>query len=206
MLPANNSADQAIDRRGSRWNKSRLITDGLDDARCLRRVIRCEPEDDARYRYALEVALREGEGPRLAAVLKNPSRASVWRSDPTIGKLEAWARRHGFARVVCVNLFAYRSTTPAGLNGHPYAVIVGPENDTAIRAAVEGADLVAVGWGNPNGIAPEVYDRRVAEVLALLRSSRPHQVGLPTRAGYPRHALLWNGGCEAVRLAKSVSV
>ncbi len=206
MLPANNSADQAIDRRGSRWNKSRLITDGLDDARCLRRVIRCEPEDDARYRYALEVALREGEGPRLAAVLKNPSRASVWRSDPTIGKLEAWARRHGYARVVCVNLFAYRSTTPAGLNGHPYAVIVGPENDTAIRAAVEGADLVAVGWGNPNGIAPEVYDRRVAEVLALLRSSRPHQVGLPTRAGYPRHALLWNGGCEAGRLAKSVSV
>lgn len=171
-----------------------------------RRVIRCEPEDDARYRYVLEVALREGEGPRLAAVLKNPSRASAWRSDPTIGKLEAWARRHGFARVVCVNLFAYRATTPAGLNGHPYAVIVGPENDAAIRAAVDGADLVAVGWGNPNGIAPEVYDRRMAEVLELLRSSRPHCVGGPTRAGYPRHALLWNGGCEAAGLAKSVSV
>ena len=74
------------------------------------------------------------------------------------------------------------------------------------ETAVYCADLVAVGWGNPNGIAPEVYDRRVAEVLALLRSSRPHQVGPPTRAGYPRHALLWNGGCEAVRLAKSVSV
>lgn len=172
----------------------------------MRRVIRCEPENDTRYRYLLEVALRECGGPRLAAVLKNPSRASAWRSDPTIGKLEAWARRHGFARVVCVNLFAYRSTTPAGLNGHPYAVIVGPGNDTAIRAAVDGADLVAVGWGNPNGIAPEVYDRRVAEVMELLRSSRPHLVGPPTRAGYPRHALLWNGGCEAARLEKFARV
>lgn len=158
----------------------------------MRQVIRCAPKTYGRYRYLLEVRLAGGPGPRLLAVLKNPSTASDKRSDPTIGKAEAWARRRGFASLAVVNLFAWRSPHPEKLSGRPYRKIVGPDNDRHILAAADGAALIAAGWGNPNGIDPEVYARRIEEVLALLAPYPLHRIGPPTKAGQPRHALLWN--------------
>ena len=96
-----------------------------------------------------------------------------------------------------VNLFAWRSPHPGKLNALSYRKIVGPENDRHISAAAAGADLIVAGWGNPNGIDPEKYGRRIEEVLALLRPYRLHLIGAPTRVGHPRHALLWNGNPEA---------
>ncbi len=137
--------------------------------------------------------MKDAPGPRLAVVLKNPSTASEERSDPTIGKVEAWARRRGFASVAAVNLFAYRTPYARELARHPYRKIVGPENDRYIQAAAKGADLLVAAWGNPNGIEPGLYDRRAEEVLRLLQGFRTHAVGKLTRAGYPRHGLMWNG-------------
>jgi hypothetical protein len=164
----------------------------------VRRVVRCVPETYGTHRYLLEVRLREEtlKGPRLAVILKNPSTASAVKSDPTIGKVEAWARRRNFATLLYVNLFAVRSTHPAPLNAWDYAYAVGPENDFYIREAVAQADTVVVAWGNRNGIDPDRYDRRIREVLALLNGYRLQTVGEPTRQGYPRHGLLWNNEPE----------
>ncbi len=101
----------------------------------FREVRRCIPARYGRYRYLLDIALAEAPGPRLAVVLKNPSTASAERSDPTIGKAEAWARRRGFASLSVVNLFAWRSPHPENLNALSYRKIVGPENDRHILAA-----------------------------------------------------------------------
>ena len=54
------------------------------------------------YRYLLRVALSPlAPEPiphrRLTVIQKNPSLANAQRSDPTAGKVEAWARRSGFA-------------------------------------------------------------------------------------------------------------
>jgi hypothetical protein len=77
--------------------------------------------------------------------------------------------------------------------------MVGPDNDRYIRHALVGVDTIIAGWGNPNGIAPDLYTRRVAEVLALLPEVPVFVVGTLTRQGHPRHALLWNSGLELVR-------
>ncbi len=163
-----------------------------------RQVVRCVPEAYGTHRYLLEVCLRDAaeQGPRLAVILKNPSTASALKSDPTIGKIEAWARRRNFAALLYVNLFAVRSTQPAPLNDWDYAYTVGPENDFYIREAVARADTIVVAWGNSNGIDPARYDRRIREVLALLDGCRLQAVGEPTRQGYPRHGLLWNNEPE----------
>jgi hypothetical protein len=147
------------------------------------------------YRYLLEVRLvaEPALHPRLAVILKNPSTASATRSDPTVGKVEAWARRRGFATVVYVNLFARRATRPGMLRGMPYEAVVGPENDAWVQAAVAWADVTVAAWGNPNGIERTIYDRRIGEVLRLVEPTRPLVVGRPTRLGYPRHGLQWNG-------------
>jgi hypothetical protein len=163
-----------------------------------RQVVRCVPETYGTHRYLLEVKLsdRPALNPRLAVILKNPSTASAVKSDPTIGKVEAWARRRNFASLLYVNLFAVRSTQPAPLNDWDYAYTVGPENDYYIREAAAQADTVVVAWGNSNGIDPRRYDRRIREVLALLAGYRLQVVGQPTRRGYPRHGLLWNNEPE----------
>jgi hypothetical protein len=161
------------------------------------RAVRCVPRNPRIYRYLLEIRLLETPGPCLAVVLKNPSTASEKRSDPTIGKIEAWAKRREFASVAVVNLFAFRSPYPAELARRPYRRIVGPANDRYILATAQGADLVVAGWGEPNGIDPVLYDRRAGEVMRLLQSVQVHQVGNLTRAGYPRHGLVWNGPVES---------
>jgi hypothetical protein len=158
----------------------------------LRRVIRCLPKDSTQYRYWLEVKLAE-HGPTLVVILKNPSTADAERSDPTLGKVEAWARRRGYGTLIVVNLFARRSTKPAALNQCGYAAAVGPENDAFIRKAIRSANTVIVAWGNPNGIEREVYDRRAGEVMRLLRVREFGMVGGLTKRGYPRHGLRWNG-------------
>lgn len=162
----------------------------------MRYVVRCIPPKYETYRYVLEVALVPGcpaRAPRLTAILKNPSTASATGGDPTVGKVEAWARRQGFGAVTYVNLFALRATHPANLNAHAYDVAVGPANDAAILAAAAGADALVAAWGNPNGIRPAMYDRRIAEVLRLLQGRRLAVVGPLTTLGYPRHGLHWNG-------------
>ena len=162
----------------------------------VREVTECAPWAYGRYRYFLEVRIAEEQARMLTVILKNPSTASAERSDPTVGKVEAWARRNRFDLIRYVNLFALRSPYPEELNGHSYRVMVGRDNDAWITRSLEGADVVLVAWGNPNGVDPGKYERRIAEVSRLLERVRVRSLGSPTRLGHPRHGLMWNGKLE----------
>lgn len=159
----------------------------------MRSVRRCEEtgSHEGAYRYLLEVDLGV-PGRRLAVVGKNPSTAGSHRSDATLGKIEAWALRHGFGAVTLVNLFAVRHTSPAGIMTVSYAAAVGPKNDRWIREAVEGADVVVAAWGDPGDVPAAAYDTRVAEVVHLIGQHRLRVVGSRTARRYPRHGRMWN--------------
>ena len=159
----------------------------------VREVTRCAPMIYGRYRYFLEVRISENRTRTLAVVLKNPSTASVERSDPTVGKVEAWARKNKFGRIRYVNLFALRSPYPRELNAYGYRTMVGKKNDVWIQRSIEGADVVLAAWGNPNGISLRKYDRRISEVSRLLEGTCVRALGPATKLGYPRHGLMWNG-------------
>jgi hypothetical protein len=137
----------------------------------------------------------------LTVILKNPSTADAVRLDATVGKVEAWARRHDFGTVCYANLFALRSTIPQALNALPYLTMIGPHNDDAIVEAVHSADVVVAAWGNPNGITETLYRRRIIEVLSLVHQSAMTTlsiVGTPTKKGFPRHGLHWNGAVQRI--------
>ena len=161
-----------------------------------REVTGCAPWAYGRHRYFLEVRIAEEHARTLTVILKNPSTASAERSDPTVGKVEAWARKNGFGRIRYVNLFALRSPYPEELNAHSYRVMVGRENDAWIEKSLDGADVVLAAWGNPNGVDSEKYDKRIAEVSRLLKGVRVRALGPPTRLGHPRHGLMWNGALK----------
>ncbi|MCE2451629.1 MAG: DUF1643 domain-containing protein [Nitrospinae bacterium] len=161
--------------------------------RKVREVTVCAPRRYGRYRYFLEVRIMGEPASTLTVILKNPSTASAESSDPTVGKVEAWARKNKFCRIRYVNLFALRSPYPEELNAHSYRVMVGRENDAWIERSLQGADVMLAAWGNPNGVDPAKYEKRIAQVSRLLEGACVRALGPPTKRGYPRHGLMWNG-------------
>lgn len=138
------------------------------------------------YRYRLERTLPAGSGTMVWLML-NPSTADAEQDDPTIRKCLGFAQALGFARIVVVNLFAWRSTDPAGLADARDPV--GPENDDAIRAAVREADVVVCAWG-AHGAR---FVARVQHVRRLLQDAGVHPVCYGLTKGkrpQPKHPLM----------------
>lgn len=133
------------------------------------------------YRYSLTRSW--GHGDQLTFVLLNPSTADAQADDQTVRRCIGYARREQCTSVEIVNLFALRSTDPAGLTTHPDPI--GPENDVhlarAIRRSGDAGRPVVIAW---SGLAPSL---RVQMVLSgPLANMELHCLGL-TRQGAPRH-------------------
>ncbi|WP_316015943.1 DUF1643 domain-containing protein [Roseobacter sp. HKCCA0434] len=133
------------------------------------------------YRYAL--TRRWSDGPRLAWIMLNPSKADERRNDPTVVRCERRARAGGFGGFRVVNLFALMATDPRELKAH--AEPEGPGNAAALRAACDWADIVVCGWGVHG--AHRGQGKRVRTLLSKW-GARPRVLGL-TRDGHPRHPL-----------------
>lgn len=135
-----------------------------------------------RYRYAL-TRVWDDHGTRVAFVMLNPSTATEVQNDPTVERCERRARALGHGSFRVVNIFAWRDTDPKAMRAA--AEPVGPENDAAIAAACDWADVVVAAWG-----AHGAHLDRGAAVRALLaRAATPvTHLGL-TKEGHPRHPL-----------------
>ena len=133
---------------------------------------------DRGYRYLL--TRRWGSGPRALFVGLNPSTADATVDDASTRRMVGFARSAGCGSLALVNLYAWRSTSPAVLRH--VADPTGPENDAWITAAAETADLVVAAWGTH--AAPD----RAAAVLRLLGCARVRCLGR-TKGGHPRHPL-----------------
>lgn len=139
-----------------------------------------------RYRYNLGRSWRAaGAIDPVVWIMLNPSTADAYKDDPTVKRCMAFARRWGFDCVEVVNLFAFRTPSPAVLKAWT-GDRVGPENDRAIREAVERAGLVVAAWGTHGAL-----DGRADAVLAMLEGRAAgglHTLKLTTE-GHPQHPL-----------------
>lgn len=123
-----------------------------------------------RYRYTLPRWV--GAGDRLCLfVMLNPSTADEVDDDPTIRRCKGYARRWGYGRLMVVNMFAWRSTEPAGLLS--VADPVGPENDRHVLEQARRAELVIAAWGT-GGKARPLVRQRAPDVLRLLAGVDVH--------------------------------
>lgn len=145
-----------------------------------------------RYRYRLYRSW--GPGKRVGFVMLNPSTADETKNDPTIRRCIGFAQRWGYDGIEVVNLFAWRTTDPFGLDVQS-CDIVGPHNDDAIKDAVLACDKIVCGWGNHGW-----RHKRNARVLELLRglSCTPLAFGV-TKGDQPRHPLYLSYGTELFR-------
>lgn len=149
------------------------------------------------YRYALERRFMFGEG-MLNFIMLNPSTADEDFNDPTVGRCERFALRHGFERLVITNLFAYRATDPADMkiaHVRGQCVTGGSKNDQAIAAAACRAKMVICAWGNHGS-----FLQRAHVVRAMLQAVAPgklHYLEL-NQSGEPKHPLYVAGSREPV--------
>ncbi len=125
--------------------------------------------------------------PPLPVIMVNPSTADAEVLDPTITRVLGFAQREGFGGILIANLFALRSTDPAGLKRAENPI--GPRNDATLRAVLAGSPLygipVLVGWGK-NG---RLFDRDRA-VLAIAAEEGAALVCLGANGdGTPKHPL-----------------
>lgn len=154
-----------------------------------------------RYRWWL--ARRwDPQRPPVLFIGLNPSRADAQRDDPTLRRLQGFARSWGYGGLEVLNLFARISASPAGLRRS--ADPEGPENnrwlEQRLRALPPGG-AVWLGWGNGGA-----WRQRDQRVLALLQQQLPADGGAPllalglTASGQPRHPLYVPGDAQPQRL------
>lgn len=145
--------------------------------------------DDQLYRYVLVRDIEGGSGGVLVLIMLNPSTADAALNDPTITRAMGFAKRHGFSRLIVLNLFAYRATDPKLLPGllDPIGVL----NNTYLRAAFNfhSSATFLVAWG-ANFKDWDLKKEQVTNVCRLAQHYRVPLYCLEKNAdGSPKHPL-----------------
>lgn len=146
------------------------------------------------YRWWLE-RVWAPERPRLIFIGLNPSRADGCRDDPTLRRLQGFARAWGYGALEVLNLFARIAASPVLLRRA--ADPVGAETDAWIQARLTAQARVPLwlGWGNNGGWG----DRDLAVLLQLQQWLAAEDRGRAclclglTASGRPRHPLYLAG-------------
>lgn len=145
--------------------------------------------DDMTMRYRLNRQLTANVTPwakRVVFLMLNPSIADAFIVDPTIRECIKFTRYWGADVLEVVNLFALRSTDPAGLKKYACGY---RGDDTAnnkqIVEACTGAWKTIAAWGD-NGILDN-RDRFVRNLLEL-NNVALHHLGT-TNDAHPKHPL-----------------
>ncbi len=99
--------------------------------------------EDRRYRYLL--TRRWDDGPAVAFVGLNPSKANEHRNDATVRRFISFARSWGRGALTVGNLNAVVAPDP-----HDLAVMadpIGPDNGAYLRGLAIDHDLIVLAWG-----------------------------------------------------------
>lgn len=140
-----------------------------------------------RYRFSLHRRWETGQG--LATfVMLNPSSADHQKNDPTISRCIQLSRHWGFSGLNVVNLFAYRTASPAHLR--KIVRPIGKENDSHILANARSASRIILGWGNHG-----CWKERDQHVISLLADFDLWCIGI-TKSGQPKHPLYATANIE----------
>lgn len=145
------------------------------------------------YRYYLERQVSSSEG-AVVFVMLNPSTADAHADDPTIRKCtgfvqKLWPKR---GRLVVVNLFALRATSPKTLKKARDPV--GPLNRKVLDHVLayelgrDSTTPIVCAWGTHGGMRVD-HEYRDTSFLNTFTWAPLLRLGAPTKGEHPRHPL-----------------
>lgn len=144
------------------------------------------------YRYLLRIPFSKQPQNRALIILKNPSIATGKSSDYTVNKVCDYCYQKGFDEVLILNLFSFRAKDASNMvqaaeeYGDDY--VIGEDNDKYIKSAIGSVNKIIIAWGeNPSNYKKQ-YDKRIENVLRLLKGNNLYYVGKVSKKGnYPLH-------------------
>lgn len=143
-----------------------------------------------RWRYALIRHWGEPGRARCAFIGLNPSTADELLDDPTVRRCINFATDWGFAGLIMLNLYGWRSTAPSVLRRIPEPI--GAGNNEAILRHAQQAGRVVAAWG-----ADAAVNGRAEQVLELLAGVDVWCLKR-TQQGHPGHPLYVRGDTRPV--------
>lgn len=143
---------------------------------------------DGLYRYWLmRVWDLDNAGNLLVFVGLNPSTADHEQDDPTIRRCIGFAKKHGYAGILMMNVYALRSTDPAALrkSNDP----IGPENVRYFRKMLQVycACRWVAAWG-AHREASKAASKMFYDIACDFDLPTFYSLGV-TRGGQPKHPL-----------------
>ena len=139
-----------------------------------------------KYRYVLTRQIQTTlplPGEPILFVMLNPSTADASIDDPTIRRCMGFARAWGRNGICVANLFAIRSTDPAGIAAASDPV--GPENNAWLQRLASQCKDVVCAWGSHKQAA---HRQRYVRDIMLDAGAQIWCLGT-TKDGSPRHPL-----------------
>lgn len=145
---------------------------------------------DRLFRYTLE-RVWEPDRPRVAFIGLNPSTADEVRVDNTVARCARFAHDWGYGSFLMLNLFAFRTVSPAVLKtAHRELgldVSGGRANNDAIAEGVGSVQMAICGWGRHGRFLGR--DEQVLSGLAAAgQGDKLYHLGL-NGDGTPKHPL-----------------
>ena len=148
----------------------------------------CVFSDCRTWRYTLEHRWDTDQPsyvPRRTAMFVglNPSTADESSLDPTLRRVKDYCQAWGYGGFVMTNLFAFRSTAPAGMKAA--ADPIGPDNDTYLDRIAHRDDiaLIVAMWGSHGRFKGR--DQQVVDLLKdRLTALRVNADGTPAHCLY----------------------
>lgn len=143
-----------------------------------------------RYRYVW--FHRWADGPTVMFIGLNPSQANGHRTDATVRRCIAYAKRWGYGALRIVNLFAWVDMDPEAMMRE--ADPIGPDNDRHLGIATAEAELVVAVWG--------VHGAHLGRDRAIKRAFRNRLHALKVNQdGSPSHPLYLSGDLRPIPYA-----
>lgn len=154
--------------------------------------------DCGKYRYLLRRTW-DHDKQRALFVMLNPSTADADVDDATIRSCIRLCKSWGYGSFEVVNLFAWRSTDPAGLKAAVDPL--GPRNADIVEAAISRCDVVICAWG----AHPEA-EREADGMVSRISPRRPMAFCLgTTKSGAPKHPLYIKTGTSLIAYRNRVA-
>ena len=153
---------------------------------------------DRKYRYTLERHWNVERG-RICWIMLNPSTADEEFDDPTIRRCIRFTESFGRGAMTVVNLSPFRATKPRDLMGKLIEELWG-DNEVAILAATEYADLVIAAWGS---VHQDLRDLEARMIRTVRRNVLQLHCLRINGDGSPGHPLYLPKDCQLVKWPKT---
>jgi len=157
-------------------------------------------------RYRLDIELKNGDNEKAVHLMMiNPSKANEEISDNTLNRIIKYVSLNNAAGVlqdigknIITNLYVVCETYPEKVDEYisvkSLDFVKGIDSDgnynnnTIIEMANKEAQLIIIAWGK--GYIFD-YDKRIQEIISLMKNKVIYQMEDLTQEGYPRHPRTW---------------